>query len=362
MGFFDGSFGSVVGGLGGIVDGLLSSKAQHEANKTNLKIAEMNNEYNERMFDKQIQYNWDMFNAENEYNDPSQQVQRLLGAGINPALALENQGVSEAQGGSAPTANPAQNAHVEAEYKGNMFSRLGDMLYNDSIHQEQIRAAKLENDKKEQEIAFNTDYYKLALSRSIQEIENLKWQNTDLGNKARFDVHTFGMRSDLLRSEINKNDAGTRFTTMQSVGLMLDNQLKKFNLDHLPEEFRMQMAKAAAEVNELRSRSSANWAQGSYYRAAAENQLAQSYYNIFQAAGAQVSYKIAKETANSTIAYLNVKNMADKQESLLRGLDASGERGLIYGDIEHGEHNTFLPWARAFGRSMISPFKGIFKF
>ena len=46
--------GSLIGGIAG---GLFGKSAQSDANATNLKIAQMNNEFNERMLEKQIAYN-----------------------------------------------------------------------------------------------------------------------------------------------------------------------------------------------------------------------------------------------------------------------------------------------------------------
>ena len=58
------------GVLGSLLGGLFGSSSQNSANKTNLKIAQMNNEFNERMMQKQMDYNTDMWNKQNEYNTP----------------------------------------------------------------------------------------------------------------------------------------------------------------------------------------------------------------------------------------------------------------------------------------------------
>lgn len=97
-------------GLGGnFLSGIFGSSSQFKANSTNLKIAQMNNEFNERMLQKQMDYNTDMWNKQNDYNSPSNQVARLKAAGLNPALALGNISTGSAQsvgGINPPTATP----------------------------------------------------------------------------------------------------------------------------------------------------------------------------------------------------------------------------------------------------------------
>lgn len=87
--------------LGSLLGGIFGSSSQSSANKTNLKIAQMNNEFNERMMQKQQDYNTDMWNKQNAYNTPSAQVQRLKEAGLNPYLMMSN----GSQIGTASSAN-----------------------------------------------------------------------------------------------------------------------------------------------------------------------------------------------------------------------------------------------------------------
>ena len=89
------------GVLGSLLGGIFGSSSQSSANKTNLRIAQMNNEFNERMMQKQMDYNTDMWNKQNEYNSPTSQVSRLRAAGLNPYLLMAN----GSQIGTASSAN-----------------------------------------------------------------------------------------------------------------------------------------------------------------------------------------------------------------------------------------------------------------
>jgi len=108
--------GPVVGGLvsggasllGGVVNSIFGSKSNREINRTNMKIAQMNNEFNaaeaakNRDFmsaEREAQNDWNLeqWNREKDYNSASAQRERLEEAGLNPYLMMS--------GGSAGTAS-----------------------------------------------------------------------------------------------------------------------------------------------------------------------------------------------------------------------------------------------------------------
>ena len=86
--YFNNMWGAVAAAGASLLGNLLGSGSSKSTNKTNLKIAQMNNDFNREMFNRQIEYNWDMWNAQNEYNTASAQRERLEDAGLNPYLML----------------------------------------------------------------------------------------------------------------------------------------------------------------------------------------------------------------------------------------------------------------------------------
>lgn len=107
---------ALVGAGSSLISNIFGRSSTSSANKTNMRIAQMNNEWSERMMQKQMDYNtaqWereaaynDRVRAEtNEYNSASAQAQRLRDAGINPALAMSGANAGTSQGGSAPCGN-----------------------------------------------------------------------------------------------------------------------------------------------------------------------------------------------------------------------------------------------------------------
>lgn len=128
MGFLDtlGKIGSAISAplsaITGIGSSLISANRQRKANEANMRIAQMNNEWSERMMNKQHQYNVammtsqnrfaqqqaadanafteKMWNKTNEYNSAKNQATRLREAGLNPALVMSGQNAGTAQGAS----------------------------------------------------------------------------------------------------------------------------------------------------------------------------------------------------------------------------------------------------------------------
>lgn len=123
---------ALIGALGGIGSAGIGALSQGSANRANLRIAQMNNEWSERMMDKQASINYAqwlresqfseamadkanafteyMFDRANEYNSAKNQAARLREAGLNPAIVMggANAGTASAHSG-AQAATPSGN-------------------------------------------------------------------------------------------------------------------------------------------------------------------------------------------------------------------------------------------------------------
>lgn len=116
-----------------LLGGLFGKKSNDSTNATNLQIAQMNNEWSEKMMDKQNQYNiaqWQreaefskqqaesanafteyMQDKANAYNSAEAQAERLRAAGLNPALVMSGQNAGTASGSSgAQASTPSGNS------------------------------------------------------------------------------------------------------------------------------------------------------------------------------------------------------------------------------------------------------------
>lgn len=110
---------SALAALGSSIANVVSTK---KTNKSNKEIAQMNNQFNEGMFEKQIAYEQEMFDKENEYNTPANQVARLQSAGLNPVWSSQAiaQGQASASGGavSPPSAQPVTMQAPQFDFSG----------------------------------------------------------------------------------------------------------------------------------------------------------------------------------------------------------------------------------------------------
>lgn len=86
---------------------ILGGLSQRSANKTNMRINQMNNEFNAKEAEKQRQWQESMWNKENEYNTASAQRQRLEDAGLNPYMMLNGGSAGIAGGAGSGSAASA---------------------------------------------------------------------------------------------------------------------------------------------------------------------------------------------------------------------------------------------------------------
>lgn len=86
--------GALIGAGASMLGGFMNLSGVNSANRANRKLQQEQNEWNERMWEKQ-----------NAYNDPSAQMARLQKAGINPNMAFSN-GLSNVAASTPPTTSP----------------------------------------------------------------------------------------------------------------------------------------------------------------------------------------------------------------------------------------------------------------
>lgn len=102
--------------------------AQVVANEANKEIAREANEWNYRMFQEQNDWNYMMWDAQNKYNEPKQQVERYLQAGINPLWAMKSGDAGQAQQLTSATPSPYERAEIMPEYDSMNPARIGNIV------------------------------------------------------------------------------------------------------------------------------------------------------------------------------------------------------------------------------------------
>lgn len=119
---------ALIGGAASIGSSLIAAKSQRDTNRMSMNIAQYQNAWNEQMYERQKEDNIEFWNMQNEYNSPSESMQRMVDAGLNPRGTGLGQYANAGPISSphAPTAAGAQVSSPLAAYS-EMLSTLGGL-------------------------------------------------------------------------------------------------------------------------------------------------------------------------------------------------------------------------------------------
>lgn len=328
---------ALVGAGASLLGNIFGSKSQSDTNKTNLQIAQMNNEYNERMFNQQLEYNQDMFNQQvdydwkktqyqteknnaaqlaavgmqQEYNSAVNQRKRLEAAGLNPYLMMSggNAGTASAvsssagTGGSpsamgvnAPTASPAVMQAFRPDFSGvtGVVQTLLDIQAQKGVrdaqadfYREQAAGFKIDNKYKAEKILWEIYNSKAGynLTNSQEALNNMNFArmqamfSSDV-SKAQREADNAQFTGELIRAQ-------TAWQQLQ--GLLGAKELKYYDQKVLQE-----LAIMSAQQYSLVAAGKASEAQA---RQAIENAL----NLVEQRDGIKVDNYVKQNTANALI-------------------------------------------------------------
>ena len=152
------------GGIGSVISGAVGAKTTSDTNKTNLKINQMNNDFNAREAQKARDFQLAMWNKENEYNSASSQRKRLEDAGYNPYMSDAQAGT--AAGMSGTSAATAAGAVPQTPYTPD-FQSVGVNLAS---------ALKMMSEKKQTDIE-NLNMSDLLRSQIWRNLGATDWRN-----------------------------------------------------------------------------------------------------------------------------------------------------------------------------------------
>ena len=156
--------GGLFGGVGSVLSGAIGAKTTSDTNKTNLKINQMNNDFNAREAQKARDFQLDMWNKENEYNTASASRKRLEDAGYNPYMSDVQAGT--ATGMSGTSAATASGVSPQIPYTPD-FQSVGVNLAS---------ALKMMSEKKQTDIE-NLNMSDLLRSQIWQNLGATDWRN-----------------------------------------------------------------------------------------------------------------------------------------------------------------------------------------
>lgn len=310
--FFTGSSGAgmLTAGLNAV--GNLGSTMA--TNKANAEIAQMNNEFNERMLEKQMDYNkemyatqmgdiWKLRRDEQEYNSAAAQRQRFEEAGLNPALMMQGQSAGSVSSQSAPAAqgvNPPTASEYHADYSG-----VGRGISEAIRGYYAGKVANSQSNVSEADAMLKNIESKTAYAKAIAEIDNLLANTKDKDSQRQLRDALRNLEVDYRRAQINNTDADTFYKQQNAKGVILDNMQKSEYLKVLPRKLQNDLASQVADIQ-------LKLAQGELTRNQAEHEIKKMAETV--AKTELTNQKYWTESANTINAQLeNTSKQMDNQ-------------------------------------------------
>ena len=280
------------GGLGSVISGAIGAKSTSDTNKTNLKINQMNNDFNAREAQKARDFQLDMWNRENEYNSASSQRKRLEEAGRNPYMSDAQAGT--AIGMSGTSAASAAGAVSQIPYTPD-FQSVGVNLAS---------ALKMMSEKKQTDIE-NLNMSDLLRSQIWQNIGATDWRNASPEARA-YNLSQGRKAAELGMASLEENLSNQRWSNNLLVAnianSLLDAEAKTIMNKYLDENQRADLNIKAANYEYLIM-------SGQMKRQEVNNLIADELLTYAKANGQKISNRIAAETADKLIRATNNTNM-----------------------------------------------------
>lgn len=279
------------GGVGTVISGALGAKSTADTNKTNLKINQMNNDFNAREAQKARDFQLDMWNRENQYNSASSQRKRLEEAGYNPYMSDAQAG--SAAGMSGTSAASAAGAAPQIPYTPD-FQSVGVNLAS---------ALKMMSEKKQTDIE-NLNMSDLLRSQIWQNLGATDWRNASPEARA-YNLSQGRRAAELGMASLEENLSNQRWSNNLLVAnitnSLLDADAKTILNKYLDQQQQAELNIKAANYEYLVM-------SGQLKRQEVNNLIAEEIETYARANGYKIQNKILRETSDDLIRATNNTN------------------------------------------------------
>lgn len=277
-----------VGALGGA---LFGKKSTDSANKTNLKINQMNNDFNAREAQKARDFQLDMWSRENEYNKASSQRKRLEDAGYNPYMSDAQAGTAAGMSGTSSAS--AAGAAPQLPYTPD-FQSVGVNLAS---------ALKMMSEKKQTDIE-NLNMSDLLRSQIWQNLGATDWRNASPEARA-YNLAQGRKAAELGMASLEENLSNQRWSNNLLVAnisnALLDAESKTILNKYLDEQQLAELNIKAANYEYLVM-------SGQLKRQEVNNLIAEEIETYARANGYYLQNRILRETSDGVIRATNNTN------------------------------------------------------
>nr|DAQ33098.1 MAG TPA: hypothetical protein [Microviridae sp.] len=279
------------GGIGSVISGAIGAKTTSDTNKTNLKINQMNNDFNAREAQKARDFQLDMWNKENEYNSASSQRQRLEHAGYNAYMNDAQAGTAAGMSGTSSAS--AAGAASQIPYTPD-FQSVGVNLAS---------ALKMMSEKKQTDIE-NLNMSDLLRSQIWQNLGATDWRNASPEARA-YNLSQGRKAAELGMASLEENLSNQRWSNNLLVAnianSLLDAEAKTILNKYLDQQQQAELNIKAANYEYLIM-------SGQMKRQEVNNLIAEEILTYAKARGQNISNRVAKETADDLIRATNNTN------------------------------------------------------
>lgn len=279
------------GGIGSVVSGAIGAKTTADTNKTNLKINQMNNDFNAREAQKARNFQLDMWNRENQYNSASSQRKRLEEAGYNPYMSDAQAGT--ASGMSGTPAASAAGAASQVPYTPD-FQSVGVNLAS---------ALKMMSEKKQTDIE-NLNMSDLLRSQIWRNLGATDWRNASPEARA-YNLSQGRKAAELGMASLEENLSNQRWSNNLLVAnianSLLDADAKTILNKYLDQQQQAELNIKAANYEYLIM-------SGQMKRQEVNNLIAEEIETYARVRGLNISNHVAEETADDLIRATNNTN------------------------------------------------------
>lgn len=283
--------GALFGGVGSVVSGAIGAKTVSDTNKTNLKINQMNNDFNAREAQKARDFQLNMWDKENEYNKASSQRKRLEEAGYNPYMNDAQAGT--ATGMSGTSAATAAGALPQTPYTPD-FQSVGVNLAS---------ALKMMSEKKQTDIE-NLNMSDLLRSQIWKNIGATDWRNASPEARA-YNLSQGRRAAELGMASLEENLSNQRWSNNLLVAnianSLLDADTKTILNKYLDQQQLAELNIKAANYEYLVM-------SGQMKRQEINNLIAEEIETYARANGYNLQNRILRETSDGVIRATNNTN------------------------------------------------------
>ena len=282
--------------VGQAVSAIGNAASTNSTNRANMRINQMNNEFNAAEAEKSRQFQLDMWNLENQYNSASAQRARLESAGLNPYLMMNggNAGVAGSVGSSSPASAAPPLSMQRQDFSGlsNTLSsalQIANQTKEANANVQALQSQKSLQDAQANSILSNIDWWKLGP-------EYREWSQMTGLIRA-------GLQFQTDRQNLRNLNWSGNLIQAQRIGVLLDNKSKSVVNKYLDESQRLQLDIMASQYYD-------SMASGHLKYQQALSEITKRLVMAAEANGLRISNDIAEATSEGYIKALNAEYAA----------------------------------------------------